>query len=79
MAQTKNFNVKSDPKLACTCGHPECDKREVSIIALVRLQSLRESVNRPLTVTSGGELFFQHMKAQLDVFCENIAIGLIDK
>ena len=54
MAQTKNFNVKSDPKLACTCGHPQCDKREVSIIALVRLQAVRESVNRPLTVTSGG-------------------------
>lgn len=52
--KTKNFSLESDPKLACTCGHKECDKRTVSQGLLTRLQTVREEVARPLFVTSGG-------------------------
>ncbi len=51
---TKNFNPKSDPKLLCTCGHPLCDKRSVSLYVLKIVQLIRNDVGRPLTITSGG-------------------------
>ena len=51
---TKNFNLKSDPKLACTCGHPKCDKRAVRQSHLDRVQLVRDDANRALTYTSGG-------------------------
>jgi len=54
MIQTQNFNPISDPKLLCTCGHPDCDKRSVSQLTLNYAQSVRWKVNRSLTVTSGG-------------------------
>ena len=53
-AKTKNFNVESDPKLICTCGHPECDKRSVKQDILNRVQFIRIDAARPLTITSGG-------------------------
>jgi hypothetical protein len=52
--KTKNFNVFSDTKLGCTCGHEECDKRTVNQSTLNRLQVVRDKACRPLTVTSGG-------------------------
>ena len=52
--ETKNFNPSTDIKLLCTCGHPECDKRSVSQKVLDRVQVVRNLVNRPLTITSGG-------------------------
>lgn len=52
--QTKNFNPVSDPKLLCTCGHPECDKRSVSQEVLNRVQCMRSQADRPLIITSGG-------------------------
>jgi len=51
---TKNFNINSDPKIACTCGHPDCDKRGVSKVALQMLQMVRDELGHPLTITSGG-------------------------
>ena len=51
---TKNFNPETDPKLLCTCGHPNCDKRSVSQEHLNRVQSTRELVGHALSVTSGG-------------------------
>jgi hypothetical protein len=54
MIQTKNFNPITDPKLLCTCGHPDCDKRSVSQDTLNRTQSARYKVKRSLTVRSGG-------------------------
>ena len=52
--RTENFNPISDPKLLCTCGHPSCDKRSVNLSTLRRVQRVRDIVNRPLTVNSGG-------------------------
>ena len=54
MVYTKNFHPDSDPKLLCTCGHVDCDKRSVNQETLDRVQELREAIARPLTVTSGG-------------------------
>lgn len=52
--KTKNFNLDTDPKLACTCGHSKCDKRTPQQGFMDRLQKLRDLADRPLTVTSGG-------------------------
>jgi len=54
MIGTENFTLESDPKLACTCGHVDCDKRTVEQSFLVRLQVVRDYVNHGLSVTSGG-------------------------
>lgn len=54
MYATKNFNPKSDIKLSCTCGKPECDKRTVNKETLDKLQVLRDLINIPMIVTSGG-------------------------
>jgi hypothetical protein len=54
MISTKNFNPNSDPKLLCTCGDLDCDKRSVSQETLDRAQLVRSEANRSLTVNSGG-------------------------
>ena len=54
MIKTKNFNPISDPKLLCTCGHPQCDKRSISQEHLNRLQLAREEDGNPWIITSGG-------------------------
>ena len=52
--KTENFNPETDPKLLCTCGDSECDKRSVKQNVLHRLQRVRDQVGRPLYITSGG-------------------------
>lgn len=54
MNKTANFSVETDPKLACTCGHPKCDKREVKQAALNKIQLIRNDLGAPMIVTSGG-------------------------
>ncbi len=54
MISTKNFNLETDPKLLCTCGHPHCDERSVSQEHLNRAQYVRDDVGHALSVTSGG-------------------------
>ena len=54
MSSTKNFNINSDPKLACTCGHTQCHKPMVKQDVLDMVQLVRECINRPMTITSGG-------------------------
>lgn len=54
MIKTKNFNPKTDKKLLCTCGHPDCDKRSVSQKHLDRAQRVRDIVGHGLAVRSGG-------------------------
>ncbi len=54
MISTKNFNPTTDPKLLCTCGHLECDKRSVKQLYLNQVQLIREDANRPLIITSAG-------------------------
>ena len=54
MIKTKNFNPTTDPKLLCTCGHPECDKRSVKQGVLEMVQLIREDLGLPMTITSGG-------------------------
>ena len=54
MIQTANFNPNSDPKLLCTCGMDNCDKRSVNQPTLSRAQVVRDIVNHGLSVTSGG-------------------------
>lgn len=52
--RTKNFNPETDFRLLCTCEHPDCDQRSVSQEHLNRVQLVRDIVNHPLHVTSGG-------------------------
>ena len=54
MIGTANFTLESDPKLACTCDHDDCDQRTVNQATLVRLQVVRDIVEHGLSVTSGG-------------------------
>ena len=54
MIKTENFNPKTDKKLLCTCGHPECDQRSVNQETLFKMQFIREDAGRPLKITSGG-------------------------
>lgn len=54
MISTANFNPETDPKLLCTCGHPDCDRRSVSKFVLDKAQLVRDDALRPLTVRSGG-------------------------
>lgn len=54
MIKTKNFNPYSDPRLLCTCGNPDCDQRSIDQETLNNLQSVRDDIGQPLTVTSGG-------------------------
>ena len=54
MIKTKNFNPITDPKLLCTCNHPECDKRSVEQWVLDKVQMVREDIKQPMTITSGG-------------------------
>lgn len=54
MIKTENFNPDNDPKLLCTCGHINCDKRSVSQEHLDRVQKTREKLGHSLSVTSGG-------------------------
>lgn len=58
MIYTDNFHPDTDPKLLCTCDHPECDHRSISQDVLNKVQLIREDANRPLTVTSGGRCSF---------------------
>lgn len=53
MISTKNFHPDTDPKLLCTCGHPDCDQRSVDQETLDKLQVVRDELG-PLSVTSGG-------------------------
>jgi len=54
MIQTKNFNPDSDKKLICTCNHILCDKRSVSQFVLDKIQLIRDEINQPLFISSGG-------------------------
>jgi hypothetical protein len=54
MIHTKNFHPESDKKLICTCNHILCDNRSVSQFVLNKIQLIREDLNQPLSITSGG-------------------------
>ena len=54
MIKTKNFNPKTDPKLLCTCGHPKCDRRSVDQHTLNNAQLIRDDIDLPMLITSGG-------------------------
>ena len=54
MISTRNFHPDTDPKLKCTCGHPDCDHRSVDQETLNKVQLVRNDANRSLTITSGG-------------------------
>ncbi|CAL9955307.1 endolysin [Vibrio phage D292] len=54
MIQTANFNPIQDPKLLCTCEHPDCDQRSVDQDTLDKLQLVRDWIKTPMYLTSGG-------------------------
>ncbi len=54
MISTKNFNPLSDPKLLCTCGHKDCDRRSVDQESLDKLQLIRDDFGEPIFIRSGG-------------------------
>lgn len=54
MIKTKNFSLETDPKLACTCGHPDCDQRAIDQWVLDKLQLMRDDLNDVMVITSGG-------------------------
>lgn len=86
MAKTKNFNPKYDKKLRCTCGHKDCDKREVDQETLDRLQLVRDDLAKPMTVTSGGRCPYHpneankakagdHQKCKaVDIACDSVEL-----
>lgn len=51
---TANFSLESDPKLACCCGHPECDHRVVKPKVINAIQRTREDFKQVMVITSGG-------------------------
>ncbi|BAV81067.1 peptidase m15a [Vibrio phage CKB-S1] len=51
---TKNFHPDTDPKLLCTCGHPNCDRRSVTQDTLDALQLVRDDLGEAMSLTSGG-------------------------
>lgn len=54
MISTNNFNPVTDPKLLCTCGHPDCDERSIDQDTLDKVQLIRTDLRQSMTVTSGG-------------------------
>lgn len=54
MISTANFNPSTDPRLLCTCGHENCDKRSVNQESLDNLQLIRADLGVPVIITSGG-------------------------
>jgi zinc D-Ala-D-Ala carboxypeptidase len=84
MISTKNFNPTTDPKLLCTCGHSQCDKRSVKQLYLNQVQLIREDADRPLVITSAGRCPYHpneihrkepadHQKcAGVDIFYANV-------
>lgn len=84
MIKTKNFNAATDPRLKCTCGHVDCDKRSVNQFTLDKAQLMRDDYGRPLIINSGGrcrnhpsEIFKQspgdHAQCYaIDFACDNL-------
>lgn len=64
IASTKNFNVKIDQKIICTCGHPDCDKRSINQETLDRLQLVRDEYGKPMVITSGGRCPYHPYQAK---------------
>jgi uncharacterized protein YcbK (DUF882 family) len=60
---TKNFHPATDPKLLCTCGHPDCDQRSVDQETLDQVQKIRDDLGEAMTITSGGRCPNHHMEA----------------
>lgn len=54
MIWTTNFHPDTDPKLKCTCGHPDCDQRSVKQSVLNKVQSIRDDLKLPMVINSGG-------------------------
>lgn len=54
MIKTDNFNPETDPKLLCTCGHHNCDRRSVNQSTLDKVQMIRDDIGQAMTITSGG-------------------------
>ena len=52
--KTKNFSVSTDPKLRCTCGHPDCLFPVVTQETLDKLQLIREDLGAPMVINSGA-------------------------
>lgn len=84
LPKTKNFNVNTDPKLACTCGDPRCHKPVVTQETLERAQLMRDDIGQSLIITSGARCPFHpdeqgreagsgdHQKRRtLDFKCDN--------
>lgn len=93
MISTKNFHPASDPKLLCTCRHPECDRRSVNQETLDLAQIARDIYGKPLTVTSGGRCPHHQEEAKkanpksgdhpegngIDIACDGSNRGLLVK
>ena len=60
MKPTRDFSLETDPKLACTCGHPQCDKRVAKQFVVNACQRVREDYHAPIRITSGGRCPHHH-------------------
>lgn len=60
---TKNFNIKTDPKIGCTCGDERCTKPTLTQRALDRAQGMREDLNQPMVINSGARCHFHPNEA----------------
>lgn len=83
---TDNFHPTTDPKLLCTCKHPECDRRSVTQETLDHVQAIRNDLGQPMSVTSGGRCSHHkdefkkdapgdHQKrTTVDIACDNVQL-----
>lgn len=78
MVKTKNFNLETDPKLACTCGHSKCDKRAVEQWALDRVQHMRNDYGRPMIITSGGRCQYHPNEINKDTVGDHQKCATVD-
>lgn len=51
---TRNFSPSEDKNLLCTCGDHRCDRRSVDQDTLDKVQMIRDDLNKPMAVNSGG-------------------------
>lgn len=78
MNPTRNFNIHTDPKLACTCGHPNCDKRVVKQKVVDALQKVRDDYGLPIRVTSGGRCKYHPNERHKAVYGEHYHCLAVD-
>lgn len=67
VVHTSNFHPDTDPKMLCTCGHPDCDQRSINQSTLDKLQMVRELRGSAVVLTSGGRCKYHPDEAKKNI------------